>query len=604
MSFLHPEFLYYLLPPMFILFGLLLTQKEAHAHFFSQEVMDKLRVSANTLTLKARNALFLLIGVLIVVSLAQPVIKGAKIEIKAKSSDIVIALDISDSMLAEDIYPSRLGLAKKKAIALLKDAPNERLGVVAFAKSSYLVSPLSFDSDAVAFLLSKLDTASITQQGTDILALLEVVAEYQSKSKKKYLLILSDGGDKDDFSKEIEYAKEKNIIVFVLGMGTKEGAPIKKQDGTFIKYNGDIIISKLNESISTLATQTGGVYIQNTTADKDIKTMFKEMQSVSDKKELKSQEIQKHTPLFYYPLGLALFILLIATSSMSKRVKVDVPNVFLVFLLLGASVQTKAGLLDFLELDKAKKAYEAGEYERAAKIYESYADAHESGQSYYNAANSYYKKEDYEKALELYQKATFNDKDQRAGNLANIGNTHLKTQTKDSLIKAKESYEKSLALKEDKDVRENLEMVKKEIEKQKQNKQNKDEQEKDNQEKDNQEEDKQNQDKQDKNSSDKKEGDKDSKPQDSKSEEKEDEQKQDKKEQDKPKEDDSKLQNLSDENNESKKDDARQEVDAPIKQMSDAELEKWLEQLQNQQKTFLYKLNKTDKRQDEDEKPW
>ena len=162
MSFLHPEFLYYMLPPLFILFGLLLTQKEAQATFFSEEVINRLRVSANTLTLRARNALFMLIGILLVIALAGPVIKEGKIEIKAKSADIMIALDISDSMLAEDVYPNRLRLAKQKALDFLRLAPNERIGVVAFAKNSYLVSPLSFDHDAVAFLLKNLDTSSIT----------------------------------------------------------------------------------------------------------------------------------------------------------------------------------------------------------------------------------------------------------------------------------------------------------------------------------------------------------------------------------------------------------------------------------------------------------
>ncbi|NCO31274.1 MAG: VWA domain-containing protein, partial [Epsilonproteobacteria bacterium] len=75
MTFLHPEFLYYMLPPLLILFGFLITQKETHSHFFSDEVIQKLRVSSNALTLKARNALFLLIGVCIIVALAQPVIK-------------------------------------------------------------------------------------------------------------------------------------------------------------------------------------------------------------------------------------------------------------------------------------------------------------------------------------------------------------------------------------------------------------------------------------------------------------------------------------------------------------------------------------------------
>ena len=103
MTFLHPEFFYYMLPPLLILFALLLTQKESDVHFFSEEVISKLRVSENTLTLRARNALFLLMALFIVIALAQPVIKDGEVEVKAKSADIMIALDISDSMLAEDV---------------------------------------------------------------------------------------------------------------------------------------------------------------------------------------------------------------------------------------------------------------------------------------------------------------------------------------------------------------------------------------------------------------------------------------------------------------------------------------------------------------------
>ena len=235
MTFLHPEFLYYMLPPLFLLFGLLLTQKEHQAEFFSKEMMEKLRVSANTLTLKARNALFFLIGFFMIIALAEPVIEEGSVKVDAKSADIMVALDISDSMLANDIYPNRLEAAKEKALSLLETAHSERIGIVAFAKESYLVSPLSLDKGAVSFLLQHLDTASITQKGTDFLSVLEVVGKMQKKEEKKYFLLLSDGGDKDDFSQEIESAKKHNITVFILAVATKKGSPVKLQDGSFIK---------------------------------------------------------------------------------------------------------------------------------------------------------------------------------------------------------------------------------------------------------------------------------------------------------------------------------------------------------------------------------
>jgi Ca-activated chloride channel family protein len=315
MIFLHPEFIYYMLPVLVVLFILLIMQKESLEHYFSDNVMDKLRVNANSLTLKARNVLFFLTGVLIILALAQPVLEGGKVKVKSTSADILIALDISDSMLAQDVYPNRLESAKNKALELIDRATRDRVGVIAFAKNSYLVSPISFDSKTVSFLLSKLDTTSITQKGTNILTMLETVAKTNANRDKKYLLILSDGGDETEFSAEIAFAKEKGITVFVLGMGTEAGAPIKKKDGSFIKHNDNIIISKLNESISELAIKTGGVYIQNTTSTKDIEAMLSEIIKNSEHKELKSQEIQRYIPLFYYPIILAMLILLVAFSS-------------------------------------------------------------------------------------------------------------------------------------------------------------------------------------------------------------------------------------------------------------------------------------------------
>ncbi|WP_457750396.1 VWA domain-containing protein [Sulfurimonas sp.] len=643
MSFLHPEFLYYMLPLIFILFGLLLTQKESHATFFSNEVMQKLRVSSNTLTLKARNALFFLIAVLMTIALAGPVIKDGKIEITAKSADIMIALDISDSMLAEDVYPNRLKLAKQKALELLRLAPNERIGVIAFAKNSYLVSPLSFDHEAVAFLLKKLNTGSITEQGTDFMSMLHVVDKSIKKDAKKYLLILSDGGDKKDFSQEIAFAKKNGIAVFVLGIGTPQGAPIKLDNGEFIKQNGKIIVSKLNEKIADLATKTGGVYIQGVNSNADVKAMLKEIERHSKKKELKSEEIEKYIPLFYYPLGLALLLLLIATSSMSKRVKVEVPGVFIAAMLLFNGSVSYAGLLDFVHLDEAKKAYAQKNYAKSAKIYDEYAKSANHNESYYNAANALYKAGKYKEAIKNYEKATFDNKLSRAKNFANMGNSYAKIGDEASLKKAIASYEKSLKLHEDKNTRENLEAVKKALKKKEQKKQQQNQKKKQNQKK-NQNQNKNQKDKQNKNQKDKQnqknkqnskneKNKKDSqKNKDSKGSKKKDENKQ-KRKSDKPSEEEKKQQeqnaqkkqNGQKKENEKKKAQQKQEAGkkkenkekkkpasfqsgqaAKMKsKMSDAEEAKWLKRLNNEQNTYLYRLNQsTMKKENSNEKPW
>lgn len=611
MTFLHPEFLYYMLPPLFILFGLLLTQKESQEHFFSKEVMDRLRVSANTLTLKARNALFFLMGFFMIIALAQPVIKDGKIDIKAKSADIMVAMDISDSMLASDVYPNRLEAAKQKALTLLKEAPNERIGVIAFAKNSYLVSPLSFDTSAVAFLLRQLDTTSITEKGTDFLSLLDVVSKAQKNQDKKYLLILSDGGDKNDFSKEIEFAKNSNIVVFVLGVATQKGSPIKLEDGTFIKYNGDIIISKLNENIADLATKTGGVYIQSTISSDDVKAMLQEIRNTSDKKELKSEEIEMHTPLFYYPLAVALLLLLIATSSINRRKNANIAPLFLLFALL-SNQHVEAGVFDFMELKKAKEAYEEGRFSESAKIYEKYAKESAKGEGYFNAGNSYYKDKKYKEAIESYKKATFLNKDEEAKNLSNLGNAYVKEAGEGSLEMAVEAYEKSLKIKEDKNTRENLQEVKKFIENQKKESKNSNQEDKNEQNKD---EDKKEQDKnsdknQDSKDGEKKESDKKQEEKSEKSKDSKDNSKSKESDKDEEKEKDKADNNQTkpksaDELKELSKEDENGTSRDSNANMSDAEEKKWIEQLNNTNSSYMYKLNnEKNKNNASDEKPW
>jgi len=622
MEFLHPEFIYYMLPPLLILFALLLTQKESVATFFSEDVMRRLHVSANILTLKARNALFMLIGALMVVALAEPVIPQAKIEIQAKSADIMVALDISDSMLAEDLYPNRLKLAKEKLLELLRLAPSERIGVIAFAKNSYLVSPLSFDHEAVSFLVRNLSTDSITEKGTDFLSLLEVMRKSMQEESKKYLLILTDGGDAKDFSKEIAFAKERGITIFVLGIATQKGAPIKRENGEFIKHKGEIVVSRLNTEIAMLATKTGGVYIESVNASEDMSRMLQEIEAHSEKKELKSQEIARYIPLFYYPLGLALVLLLIATSSMSKRQRVELPSAFLLFGLLSFHTELNAGLLDFVELKNAKEAYEKEEYAKSAELYKEYAQDSQSPKAYYNAANALYKLGEYKEARELYKQAKFTQTDLKAKNLANLANSYAKEPTQENLLSAKEAYEESLNLLEDTAVMENLEAVKKALEQMQQEQESSDEDEQEQTDENEQEsseegdsQENQESDSQDKNESDEQKDGQD----DEQSNEKETQESDPKDEQESQsdksdadsdeKSDDTDQKSLEELEDETKDEqESKEHSGAKVEEseeMSEREQLKWLEMLNRDGQTYLYRLNENNVQEEEsNEIPW
>ncbi|NPA65350.1 MAG: VWA domain-containing protein [Epsilonproteobacteria bacterium] len=473
MKFLHPEFLYFMTIPLIILFALLLTQKESSLSFFSENVIDKLRVATNTLTLKARNALFFLAGFFMIVALSEPVIPNGKITIAKKSADILIALDISNSMLAQDIYPSRIEAAKQKALELIGKIKEDRVGVIAFAKSAYLVSPLSFDKEAVAFLLKNLDTTSITQQGTSFLSLLQTVHKSSKRTKKKYVVIFSDGGDQKDFSKEIAYAKAHNITVFVMAFGTKKGAPIPLENGEFLSYKGKIVITHLNQAITKLALETGGVYVEALSSHQDVNALVKELASVVAKKELKTKAIEKYIPLFYLPLGAAMLLILVALSSMSKREKVEVPSMFLLVIVLSSwSVDTKAFLLDFRDLEQAKEAYANREYRKSGKSFEAYARSQNTPEAYYNAGNAYYKAGDYHTALGMYEKVHKASASLRAKTYANMGNSYAQLHQYE---KALEAYKESLKINYDADVAHNKEMIEQLLQqkKQQQNKQSK-----------------------------------------------------------------------------------------------------------------------------------
>lgn len=563
MTFLHPEFIYFMLPPLILLFVLFLTQKEKQAVFFSDEVMKKLRVNAKRMSLRVRNALFFIVAILLIVSLAQPVVPDGKIQVQAKSADIIIGLDISDSMLATDVYPSRLELAKHKILSLLTLAQNERIGVVAFSKASYLVSPLSFDHDAVSFLVKQLSPASITEKGTDFMQLLSGVNESMKEQKKRYLLLLSDGGDDTDFSEEIAYAKAHQIIVFVLGIGTTSGAPIKADNG-FIMQNGKIVISKLNPSIASLATQTGGVYIEGVNSERDITKMLSEIETKVQKKTLKSQMIEKSIPLFYIFIGFALFVLLIAISSMSKREVVHLPSAFIIALLVGVTTPSYAGILDFKLLGDAKKAYENSDFKTSTLLYKKYLKEHDSNEANYDLASSLYKNKKYTEAAGYYQKVHFTDKVKQADALYDLANAYAKS---GEFQQAINTYAQSLALKSDKDAKTNKEIVEKLLKKQQEQKQ--------------QENEKQN---------------------------KQDKENQDKKNQDNNQQNNDKNKENQDQNkqDQSNKDEQKNSANSPMNdKMSNKEEQKWLQRLNTGTPTHMYKLDTSKTQKDsKNEKPW
>jgi len=647
--FLYPIFLYLLLPLVLILFYFLMTQAHKESEFFSEDVMQKLRVNSNSLTLKARNAIFLLTFVCMIIALAQPVIEDGKVKVKAKSADIMVALDISDSMLAEDVYPSRLKSSKEKILTFLHDIKQERVGVMGFAKEAYLVAPLSFDKGAVAYLLKQLQPSSITEKGTNFMQLLNSANEMLKENKNKNLLIFSDGGDEDDFSDAITFAKENGITVFIIGMGSEKGAPIKMKSGGFIKQNGSIIISKFNPNVKALALESGGAFIQGLNSDEDIEAMLSEITRKTTKIDLEEEEITRYIPLFYYPLLLSMVLLVIATSSMSRRKTVALPSMFIWgFLLLHVSSNVDASLLDFKYIQDAESAYARGDYNKSASIYSKLSYENSSKEARFNAANSFYKMGEFKKASDLYKKIEFEDEKGEFNRLSNLGDSYTQ-QAKQSLSSndiegfyahledANQTYNKAFdmnpndkkLLKIKKAVEDDLKEKPKPEEKQdEENKENKDDKkesdDKKDSDKDQESKDKEKSDNKDKESKEKQDSkdkdskkdeskkseNKDTKPQDKEGDKSEEEKaqeqaKKEKEEQDKKEKEKAQAQKSDKEKEEDMKQLNQAQAEENPTDMSDKEQKKWFKILNKKPTSHIYKMAPMQNREeDTNENPW
>jgi len=443
-----------------------MTDKRDLDNFFDADILKKLTINKGALSRKVR--IFLQFGAifLMIVALSRPVLENGEVQVKKKNIDIVAAIDISKSMLAKDIFPNRFEFAKNRLFKLMDNFQEANLGVLAFSANSFLVSPMTNDFNTIKYLVNNLSLDYIDLSGTDFFPVIKSAKEFLKNSKDKILIIFTDGGDKEDFSKEIEEANKSGLVIYIYGIATTKGSPIE-DDGELIKDNeGNIVISSLNEKISSLALETGGAFVKGALGDDALNFIIQDIKERFDTTLKKQKTIKIYVELFYYPLALALVFLLMSFSSLPKRKASAIVALFLLHFLVPAN----ASVLDFWDIKKAEKFYKNKDFKTSSKIYEKLAKTKKSAEAYYNLANSYYKEKNYKKALEAYKKMPNTNKELEFKKLYNMGNSFAALKEYD---KAEESYKKALDIKEDDDARYNLEQIKKLKKRQKKQKPNK-----------------------------------------------------------------------------------------------------------------------------------
>jgi len=332
LKFADPAFFYgFLMIPVFIIIFILMLnwKKNALRRFGDQNLVLKLMpdVSKNRLIIKFIVALFAYI--FLIIGLANPQI-GSKLEkIERKGIDLVIAIDVSNSMLAQDIKPSRLQRARQAISKLVDDLKNDRIGIIVFAGNAYVQLPITTDYSAAKLFLSTINTDIVPTQGTAIAEAIDLAIEsFDKNDHNKAIVIITDGEDHEgDALESAKKGNEQGIQVYTIGMGLAEGGPIPVYDqfGNMIGFKKDLqnntVITKLNETIlQQIASAGDGTYVRANNSNAGLEVIFNEINKL-EKTEFDSKVFSDYEDRYQYFIGLALLMLLLEFLVLEKKGK-------------------------------------------------------------------------------------------------------------------------------------------------------------------------------------------------------------------------------------------------------------------------------------------
>ena len=273
--------------------------------------------------------LFILMWVFLIIGIANPQIGSKLYESKREGIDLIVAIDVSNSMLAEDIKPNRLQRTRMGVEKLIDNLQGDRLGIVIFAGKAYVQLPLTTDYAAAKLFTNSLSTNSVNSQGTSIGAALETAMQSFDFSTKtsKAIIIVTDGEDHEENAiKLAKKAREEGVTIYTIGMGSPQGAPIPiYRNGVQLGYkkdkNGTTIITRLNEAmLMDLADYGGGKFFRANNGSLGLKSILSEINKL-EATEMESKIFSDYEDRFQYFLIAALFLLLLEMIWPEKKSK-------------------------------------------------------------------------------------------------------------------------------------------------------------------------------------------------------------------------------------------------------------------------------------------
>ena len=263
----------------------------------------------------------------LVIGLINPKI-GTKLEtIKREGVDIVFAIDVSKSMLAEDVAPNRLEKSKQLVTQIINNLASDRVGIIAYAGKAFPQLPITTDYASAKMFLQSMNTDMLSSQGTAINEAIQLSRNYfdDEEQTNRVLIIISDGEDHNDLSIEVaEAASEEGIKIYTIGVGSEKGGPIPlKRNGVVMSYkkdqNNETVITKLNEeTLRLIANEAKGGYI-NGSQTAAVVEQIRAVLSAMDKKEFEAKEFAEYKDQFQWFLGIGLFFLILDVLLLERK---------------------------------------------------------------------------------------------------------------------------------------------------------------------------------------------------------------------------------------------------------------------------------------------
>lgn len=318
-KFAHPEYLYLLLilPLLVLIFVFNARRRVRKLRLFGNPaLLNELMPNISFVRPQLKFYLQLLAIVLLIIVLAQPQFGTSQEKNKRHGIDVIIALDVSNSMMSQDVLPSRLENAKQVLSQLVDDMSEDRIGLVVFAGDAYMQLPITVDYVSAKMFFSSISTQMVPRQGTAIGSAIDLaIKSFGTKqSGGRAIIVITDGENhEDDAVGAAQLAAESGIVVDVIGMGTPQGAPIPVPGTmTFRKdKDGNVVVTKLNEDMCRQIANAGkGVYVRADNNNTAYKVVEKELDKLA-KSEITTTSYAEYNEQFQSFAMFALLILIL-----------------------------------------------------------------------------------------------------------------------------------------------------------------------------------------------------------------------------------------------------------------------------------------------------